>query len=313
MYRSRAASILLLVAGLLLGLAAQAQPPGTMGSEAQAQGPWLGVTARDMAFDRLASLGLELGVEVVDVARDSPASEAGLRPGDILVELDGSPVYSVERLRWLVGRARTDAQLPLTYLRNGMRATAAVRLAARPAVAPPGTPPGTPWHRSPQPPSRSYLGVQLQPMTDELRQAFGASADRGVLIAQVVEGGPAAQAGLQAGDVLVRMERKPIRTVEDIQSVLGFYDPGTEIEVGVVRRQENRTLMVTLAEPPAAVQQQQGWPQWRQPPNMPVPIPDPGYFQTPMNQFFQRWQDLWRQGPQGGPGAVAQPAPGQSL
>jgi S1-C subfamily serine protease len=265
-----------------------------------------------VSFDRLASLGLELGVEVVDVAQNSPASAAGLQSGDILVELNGRPVYSVDRLRWLVGQAGADTQVPMTYLRGGNRATADVRLAARPSMAPLSQP----WQGAQQP-TRSYLGVQLQTMTDELRQAFGASVDRGVLIAQVVEGGPAAQAGLEAGDVIVRMERKPIRTVEDIYSVLGFYDPGTEIEIEVIRQQQSKTVTTTLGQPPAGQQQgQHNWPQWRQPPHMPVPIPDPNYFQTPMNQFFQRWQDLWRQGPGPGtpqPGAGAQSTPGQSL
>jgi S1-C subfamily serine protease len=304
---------LLLIAGLLLGASAHAQPLGAMGGGAQ--GAWLGVTARDMAFDRLASLGLEYGVEVVDVAQNSPASEAGLRPGDVLIDLDGRPVYSVERLRWLVNRVGADGKVPLAYLRNASRSTTDLTLAARPSMAPLGAPPSQPWQGPQQQPSRSYLGVQLQTMTDELRQAFGASADRGVLIAQVVDGGPAADAGLQAGDVIVRMERKPIRTVEDIHRVLDFYDPGTEIEVEVIRQQQSKTIPVSVGEPPAALQQQQRWPQWRQPPSMPVPIPDPGYFQGPMDQFFQRWQDLWRQGPQGGaqPGGVAQPMPGQSL
>ncbi len=94
----------------------------------------------------------------------------------------------------------------------------------------------------------AFLGVQIQPMTPQLRGAFGAAEDAGVLVAAVVKDGPAEKAGVAVGDILVRMDRKAIRQMPDFYRVLRYFDPGDSVEVEVVREKANKVLTVQLGK-----------------------------------------------------------------
>lgn len=206
--------------------------------------PWLGVSANNMDFPRLQALELEYGVEVMRVAPGGPADEAGIRPQDILIELEGKPLYSIRRLQWLVSRAQTGEELTLKYIREKQVETAKVRIDSRGRWTPPRR------HHKKFPFLRpdTYLGVGLQNMGDDLRRIFGAPEDSGVLIAEVFSNSPAAEAGLAAGDVIVKMDRKRIRGISDIYRVLDYFDPGEEIAVEIIRDKRTQTIGVTLGQ-----------------------------------------------------------------
>ncbi|HZJ64774.1 MAG TPA: PDZ domain-containing protein, partial [Kofleriaceae bacterium] len=82
---------------------------------------------------------------------------------------------------------------------------------------------------------QSHLGVMVMGLTPELRQFFGVRGDRGVLVARVEPNSAAARAGIQVGDVLVRVDRRPVRSGEDVIQALGAHGGG-RIRVVVVRR-----------------------------------------------------------------------------
>jgi S1-C subfamily serine protease len=89
---------------------------------------YLGILAGDLGDDERRALGIPGGIKVADV-RD-PAREAGVRPGDILLEIDGVPV-SEERIAGILGRYRPGDRVAVTVLRDRRRETLSLRLGER--------------------------------------------------------------------------------------------------------------------------------------------------------------------------------------
>lgn len=284
--RIAAAWVLLLAALALLLGSADAVPfePGYAPHTAR-----LGVMASDVSFDRLEFLEIEYGVRVAGVVPNSPAEKAGLREGDIIVELDGKPVYSVRRLQWLIRNARSDKEISLQYARNGMTKTGTVRFVA------PGAEPF--WGMRPWP-SRTYLGVSLQNMTVGLRQHFGAPQGVGVLIVEVEKDSPADKAELAVADVIVNMDRKAIRRVADVYQLLNFFEPGNDIEVEVIRDQAHKTITVSLAAHPGSPspEEHQRWwnPPYGIPPRFIEPWLDPELWRQELDEALEKWEEFWR-------------------
>jgi serine protease DegQ len=96
-----------------------------------------------------------------------------------------------------------------------------------------------------------FLGVQAVPISAQVAERLGLATDDGVLLLEVVEPGPAADAGLRSGDVIVAMAGEEVRSMQDFLSILNGLDVGDEIEVEVVRGDEELTVPAVLGERPA--------------------------------------------------------------
>lgn len=88
------------------------------------------------------------------------------------------------------------------------------------------------------------LGIQVQPMTPELREHFLAPVDRGLLVTRVEEGLPAARAGVEVGDVITSAGRKPMRNPSDLVRAVGRVPRGDSLDLAVVRDGKERTIVV---------------------------------------------------------------------
>ena len=97
--------------------------------------------------------------------------------------------------------------------------------------------------------TRGWLGVSIQPLTPELAKSFGAK-DKGVLISDVLQDGPAAKGGLKAGDILTEFEGKKMEAPADLQRAVGLTTPGQDTKVKVWRDQGEKTLEVKIGEAP---------------------------------------------------------------
>jgi serine protease DegQ len=100
--------------------------------------------------------------------------------------------------------------------------------------------------------THSYLGVQPVQVTREVAAELGLDQARGVVLLEVVEGGPAAQAGLRPGDVIVRIDGAAVDTVEDLFGELRKRKPGTQARVTYVRDGREQQTTVTLADRPSS-------------------------------------------------------------
>jgi membrane-associated protease RseP (regulator of RpoE activity) len=201
--------------------------------QAQAEKPRLGVALSAIGQADLDALSLEYGVRIERVMPGSAAASAGLKPGDIVTAMGDRPAYSPERLQHLVSTADTETTVALT--RDADTLKLPIRF-ADPSASSDN--------------SRAALGIRIQNMTPDLKTAFGAADERGVLIAQVNDGSAAGKAGLKAGDVVVAVGDKDIQGTSDVTGALAAFAPGDEVGVTILRDRTESTLNIALDAAP---------------------------------------------------------------
>lgn len=97
---------------------------------------------------------------------------------------------------------------------------------------------------------RGWLGVQIQPVTEEIADSLGLDEVGGALIVDANEGDPAAEAGIQSGDVVTAVDGQTIESPRDLARIIAEYDPESQVEVTLWRNGESQTVNVTLGEMP---------------------------------------------------------------
>jgi C-terminal processing protease CtpA/Prc len=101
------------------------------------------------------------------------------------------------------------------------------------------------WHfLAPFARHRARIGIQVQPMTPELREHFQAPADRGLLVTRAKESLPAARAGVEVGDVITSADRKPMQKTLDLARAVGRVPRGDRLELEIVRDGKERVVVV---------------------------------------------------------------------
>ena len=201
---------------------------------------WLGVSIQEMTPTLAKGLGLEAGkgALVAQVTESSPAARAGVRQGDVIVELDGHAVTRTEDLPRLVADLPAGRQVPIKVLREGKTLTLSATIAKledrdTDVVAAKAD-------------DKGALGVTVAPITPEVAQALSLPAGtKGVLIRDVRNGSPAAEAGLQAGDVIVQADRRPITSVEDLREAVDKRAKDKPLMLLVRRDGNDRYVAVT--------------------------------------------------------------------
>ena len=177
--------------------------------------PWLGISAEDVTNDSAVKLGLPrpVGVEVKDVAPDGPAAKAGVKAGDVILEIEGHEIDDDEGLRFRLATMAVDTPAKLTLFRTGKTETVTAMLAApsdQPARAVTELKGGFPL-------SGATVGNLNPAFDDELGLKPGTN---GVVVVQVEPNTPAARVGLHPGDVILNLNRRKIDTVGTLREVL---------------------------------------------------------------------------------------------
>jgi serine protease Do len=96
--------------------------------------------------------------------------------------------------------------------------------------------------------TRGRIGVVIQPLTKELLESFGLSKLQGALVNSVEKGGPAEKAGIEAGDVILRFDGKPVTSSEDLPRLVGAVKPGSKVTVQIWRNKQTRDLQIVVGE-----------------------------------------------------------------
>jgi S1-C subfamily serine protease len=97
---------------------------------------------------------------------------------------------------------------------------------------------------------RGWVGIEPMELTPELAETFGLKQTEGVIITGVLQNGPAANAGLRPGDMLLKVGGQPVKNVGELLTQIAALTPGQSVKLDVVRRNQNLTLDVTPAQRP---------------------------------------------------------------
>lgn len=100
--------------------------------------------------------------------------------------------------------------------------------------------------------SRGWIGVQIQPVTQEIADSLSLKKAEGALVAEPQADGPAAKAGVQSGDVITAVNDKPVRDARELARTIGGLAPGSTVKLNVLHKGQDKTINLTLGELPNA-------------------------------------------------------------
>ena len=173
---------------------------------------WLGVRAQDLPAATAAALGLtrnsgDMAV-VTEVAESSPAAEAGVKTGDVIVEFNGKPVPRSHDFPSIIAETAPGQKVTLKLVRDKKEQTVGVKIGELPddndliqqTEA-----------RDPE------LGLRVQKITPETARRLGLSSSKGVLVIEVQPGSPADQVGIEPADVIREINQRPVSSVKEFE------------------------------------------------------------------------------------------------
>ena len=244
-------------------------------------GGFLGVYGEDINNENMGRYRLSQarGVGITRVIADSPAEKAGLRKDDVILRMDGENVTSVRKLNRLVSEIAPDHVVKITISRNGAEQDLTATMGKRPNAS---SVTGEMWPQEPgvwkfnrrsldfDKLNEKFKGLQLEnnklfnqnndlnfyfnntrrigvttvELTKQLAEYFGVTSGRGVLVTAVSDDGPAAQAGIKAGDVITAVDGEEVDSPGDVSRVIGRKKEG-EVTITVIRNKSQQTFRVT--------------------------------------------------------------------
>lgn len=176
---------------------------------------WLGVQVQPVTAAIADSMGLKKaeGALVDQPEPDSPAAKAGIKPGDIITAVNGTPVKDARALAQQIARATPGSSAKLSVIRDGKTDNIEVTLATMPKQQQEAN--AQPPQQQEEPSSQQHLGMSLAPAQD-----VEGSGGQGVVVLGVDPNGPAAQNGVETGDVILDVSGKSVQTPSQVREAI---------------------------------------------------------------------------------------------
>jgi serine protease Do len=189
---------------------------------------WIGVSIQEMTEELARKFGLQRteGVLISDVFSQGPAEKAGLKRGDIILEVNGKKVPGVNQLRNMIAQTPVGSNITMKLRRANSVFTVVVTIEEMPKdyMEMPSVPEMVPNKAVP------LKGLTVTELTSSLAKQMGiAYAEKGVVVLYVEEGSPEAEAGLRRGDIILEVEGKRIRDYSDWKKALKQIRPGSTV------------------------------------------------------------------------------------
>jgi serine protease Do len=193
---------------------------------------WLGVAIQPLTPDLAKGFGMTdaKGALVANVTDDSPAMKAGIKSGDVITEYDGRKVNGAEDLPRMVADTLAGREVPVTVIREGKT----VKLQAK--VAKLDEPD---QQAAGEAGEKGKLGVAVEPVTPAIAKELGLKETSGVVVRRVEDGSRAANAGIRAGDVILEVDREPVKDVAALKRLVDKHGKGSPLLV-LLQRQDAR-------------------------------------------------------------------------
>jgi serine protease Do len=179
---------------------------------------WLGVTIQDVTPDLAHEFGLKesTGALITDIFSGSPADKAGMKRGDIIIEVEGKEIKNVVSLRNMIAQSKVGSRINLKVMRDGKTIPFEIAIVEFPS--------DTSEMASQQPEETvrnedSLAGFRVMQLTDEIAKQLGLSSrEKGVVIVSVAPGSAADEAGLKKGDVVQEVNKKRVSGLSDFNN-----------------------------------------------------------------------------------------------
>ena len=230
-------------------------------------GSYLGIGVVDVTSERAKALNLkeERGAEVSSVREDSPASKAGIKEGDVVLDYNGTAVQGTEQLTRLVRETPVGRQAKIVVWRNGasQTLTATIEEQKGTVLRSDGGTVVLPNIRIPMPQieiprfqltyQNPILGIEGESLgsQEQLAEFFGVK--EGVLVKVVRKSSAAEKAGIKAGDVLTKVDDSKVTTTQEITRALRNLGSKKTFTVIVVRNKKEMPLTVTMEDRGGAI------------------------------------------------------------
>ncbi|MGH1362219.1 MAG: DegQ family serine endoprotease [Calditrichia bacterium] len=205
---------------------------------------WLGVGIGEVTpgLAEMYDLPNDEGVLINQVLPNGPAEKAGMEAGDLITAINGKRLKNPTELTTKIGSTAPGTAMEFTIYREGDKRTINVTLDEYKDDAQPLA--------NAQSDDRAYdtLGLELRSVDNNLRQRFGLRrGDQGVVITSIEEGSSAERAGLQVGDLIHRLNRNSINSLNDFMAVMSKLEPGQTVAMYLKR--DGRRLFTSFELP----------------------------------------------------------------
>lgn len=192
---------------------------------------YVGIGIQDLNQDLAMSFSVKdsRGALISDVKPDSPAAEAGLKQGDVIVEYNGLAVEDGVALQRMVTRTPVRTRVLVRVIRDGRERGVTVLVGEQPddsKVAKVGKSEG----------DHAFSGIELEDLDQDTARFLGFDGKRGVVVTNVNPGSEAEKAGLLAGDIIQEMNRRPIKSVQDFKKASSDLKTGANVLMLISRR-----------------------------------------------------------------------------
>ncbi|MDR1747870.1 MAG: Do family serine endopeptidase [Spirochaetaceae bacterium] len=171
---------------------------------------WIGVALNDADGDYKKAIGAEgkTGALVLQIYLDSPAAKGGMEPGDYIIALNGKPVRSQDQLVLEVGDLQAGAKADFTVIRNGKQLDLTIQIAERNEASTADN-------------SKLWPGFMPMQITDDIRKQLSLDSKiTGIIAAGIQPKSPAAVMGVQAGDIITKVNDAPVSSAADFYTAL---------------------------------------------------------------------------------------------
>jgi serine protease Do len=210
---------------------------------------YLGVVPSTLSYDQAQMLGVKQGAFIQMVEDGSPAAKAGMQAGDVVIRFNNQPVTDEASFRDLVARTAPGTTVPVEVYRDGHDLTLNVTVGEAPSDKT-----EQPQQQQEMRKARGRMGIEIGDASDpDIRKKFQLNSDvkSGVVVLNVYPNSPAADAGIQPGDVIIALNGKPIKDAQALSDALAAEPSGATVRVTVRRFSANGpgetlVLFVTL-------------------------------------------------------------------